>query len=72
LWKTAEVHMDGIMFSYFSPVSNNNINVNGINWVEIQFDQIIDEKFFLFVNTQETFQRMKYKRIFFNLTEFSV
>jgi hypothetical protein len=60
------------MFSYFSPVSNNNINVNGINWVEIQFDQIIDEKFFLFVNTQETFQRMKYKRIFFNLTEFSV
>jgi hypothetical protein len=26
----------------------------------------------LFVNTQETFQRMKYKRIFFNLTEFSV
>jgi hypothetical protein len=32
--------MDGIMFSYFSPVSNN--NVNGINWFEIQFDQIID------------------------------
>ena len=31
--------MDGIMFSYFSPVSN---NVNGINWFEIQFDQIID------------------------------
>jgi hypothetical protein len=31
--------MDGIMFSYFSPVSN---NVNGINWVGIQFDQIID------------------------------
>jgi hypothetical protein len=30
--------MDGIMFSYFSPVNN----VNGINWVEIQFDQIID------------------------------
>ena len=56
--------MDGIMFSYFSPVSNNNINnVNGINWVEIQFDQIIDEKFFLFVNLL---------RIFFNLTEFSV
>ena len=28
------------MFSYFSPVNNN--NVNGINWVEFQFDQIID------------------------------
>jgi hypothetical protein len=27
------------MFSYFSPVNN---NVNGINWVEFQFDQIID------------------------------
>ena len=28
------------MFSYFSPVYNN--NVNGINCVELQFDQIID------------------------------
>ena len=27
------------MFSYFSPVNN---NVNGINWIEFQFDQIID------------------------------
>jgi hypothetical protein len=62
--------MDGITFSYFSPVSNN--NVNGKNWFEIQFDQIIDVQYILFVNTQETFQRMKYKRIFFNLTEFSV
>jgi hypothetical protein len=26
------------MFSYFSPVNN---NVNGLNWVEFQFDQII-------------------------------
>jgi hypothetical protein len=25
--------MDAIMFSYFSPVNNN--NVNGINWVEL-------------------------------------
>jgi hypothetical protein len=28
------------MFSYFSIVNNN--NVNGINCVELQFDQIID------------------------------
>jgi hypothetical protein len=28
------------MFSYFSTVNNN--NVNGISWVEFQFDQIID------------------------------
>ena len=27
-------------FVYFPPVNNN--NVNGINWVEFQFDQIID------------------------------
>jgi hypothetical protein len=55
------------MFSYFPPVNNN--NVNGLNWVEFQFDQIIVS---FFVNTQETFQRMKYKRIFLNLTEFRV
>ena len=55
------------MFSYFSSVNNN--NVNDINLVEFQFDQIIVS---FFVNTQETFQRMKYKRIFLSLTEFRV
>ena len=57
------------MFSYFSPVNN---NVNGINWVEFQFDQVRCIILSFFVNTQETFQRMKYKRIFLNLTEFRV
>jgi hypothetical protein len=38
-WKAAEVYMDAIMFSYFSPLYN---NVNGVNRVEFQFDQIID------------------------------
>jgi hypothetical protein len=28
-WKAAEVYMDAIMFSYFSPVNN---NVNGVNY----------------------------------------
>jgi hypothetical protein len=32
--------MDAIMFNYFSSVYNN--NVNGINCVELQFDQVID------------------------------
>ena len=57
------------MFSYFSLIYVNVNNVNGLNWVEFQFDQIIVS---FFVNTQETFQRMKYKRIFLNLTEFRV
>jgi hypothetical protein len=28
-WKAAEVYIDAIMFSYFSPVNN---NVNGVNY----------------------------------------
>ena len=31
MWKTAEVYMDAIMFSYFSPVNNNNVNVSNFS-----------------------------------------
>jgi hypothetical protein len=40
---------------------------------EVYMDAIKLLMFFLFfVNTQEIFQRVKYKSVFFNLTEFSV